>query len=188
MPSNSTTPPYFAANCCWCSVQNATHCSTSLSSLVITWLMPGFCNSDSCTIDHSKDARCEAQTGRANFGICLIKAKSGGDQSLSGTEDCVDGTELTAAVLSIGAGWWDAKPGLSRWAVTESGSVFEPGHGESGPCLCTVPSRRCNCLVARQTLQTYWPPVTKATLRHDRKPLDWPEAGLDVRSRGRSRT
>ena len=47
------------------------------------------------------------------------------------------------------------KPDLPRYAVTESGNVFEPGQGESrGPCVCTVPSRSYGCVVVRQTLQT----------------------------------
>jgi len=70
----------------------------------------------SCTIDLSKDARCEAQAGRADLGICLIKAWSGGVQ-IGLSDSCEDGPEPPGVVLSawaLGAGWSDMKPNLPR--------------------------------------------------------------------------
>jgi len=70
----------------------------------------------SCTIDLSKDARCEAQAGRADLGICLIKAWSEGVQ-IGLSDSCEDGPELPGVVwsaLALGAGWSDMKPDLPR--------------------------------------------------------------------------
>ena len=41
----------------------------------------------------SKDARCEAQAGRADLGICLINARSEGVQ-IGLSDSCEDGPEL----------------------------------------------------------------------------------------------
>ena len=67
-------------------------------------------------IDLSKDARCEAQAGRADLGICLIKAWSEGVQ-IGLSDSCEDGPELPGVVwsaLALGAGWSDMKPDLPR--------------------------------------------------------------------------
>jgi len=56
----------------------------------------------SCTTGLSKDARCEAQAGRADLGICLIKAWSEGVQ-IGLSDSCEDGPELPEVVLSAWA-------------------------------------------------------------------------------------
>ena len=68
----------------------------------------------SCTIDLSKDARCEAQAGRADLGICLLKAWSEGVQ-IGLSDSCEDGPEQPGVVwsaLALGASWSDMKPDL----------------------------------------------------------------------------
>ena len=55
----------------------------------------------SCKIDLSKDTKCEAQAGRADLGICLIKVVWGVQIGLS--DSCEDGPELPEVVLSAWA-------------------------------------------------------------------------------------
>ena len=91
----------------------------------------------------SSEARCVAQDGRADLGICLINEISVGDHM---AED-----RLSCSVFTSAEDDW--KGVLTEELEAGRGGLLDPGHGSCrGPCLWMVPSRRCNCRVAKQIL------------------------------------